>query len=45
MAKWEQITDGLWIVEGPNVRDMGFMFTTRMTVAKLSDGSVWGKFS
>ena len=41
MAKWEQITDGLWIVEGPNVRDMGFMFTTRMTVARLSDGPVW----
>jgi Domain of unknown function (DUF4336) len=37
----EQFGDDLWIVEGPNVRDMGFMFTTRMTVAKLSDDSVW----
>lgn len=41
MAGWEKFADGLWVVEGPNVRDMGFMFTTRMTVAKLSDGSVW----
>ncbi len=41
MKGCEQFADDLWIVEGPNVRDMGFMFTTRMTVAKLSDGSVW----
>jgi Domain of unknown function (DUF4336) len=41
MAEWEQFADQLWVVEGPNVRDMGFMFTTRMTVARLSDGSVW----
>jgi Domain of unknown function (DUF4336) len=31
----------IWIVEGPNVRDMGVMFTTRMTVVKLANGSVW----
>ncbi len=24
----------IWLVEGPNVRDMGIMFTTRMTVVK-----------
>ena len=41
MAEWEQFADDLWVVEGPNVRDMGFMFTTRMAIAKLSDGSVW----
>lgn len=41
MAGWEKFADGLWVVEGPNVRDMGFKFTTRMTVAKLCDGSVW----
>jgi len=29
------------IVDGPNVRDMGFIFTTRMTVVTLSDSSVW----
>ena len=31
----------MWIVDGPNVRDMGVMFTTRMTIVKLSDGSLW----
>jgi len=31
----------LWIADGPNVRDMGVMFTTRMTVVKLADGSLW----
>jgi hypothetical protein len=31
----------IWIVDGPDVRDMGIMFTTRMTVAKLANGSVW----
>jgi hypothetical protein len=41
MAKFEPFADDLWIVEGPTVRDMGFWFTTRMTVARLSDGSVW----
>ena len=29
------------IVDGPNVRDMGVMFTTRMTVVKLANGSLW----
>jgi hypothetical protein len=41
MTEWKEFADNLWVVEGPNVRDMGFMFTTRMTVAKLSYGSVW----
>jgi len=41
MAEWEKFADDLWVMEGPNVRDMGFMFTTRMAIAKLSDGSVW----
>ncbi len=31
----------IWIVEGPSVRDMGVMFTTRMTVVKLCNGSLW----
>ena len=26
--------------DGPPVRDMGFIFTTRMTVVRLSDGSL-----
>ena len=33
--------NNIWIVDGPNVRDMGLLFTTRMTVVRLSDGSVW----
>ena len=31
----------VWIANGPDVRDMGVMFTTRMTIVKLSDGSLW----
>ena len=31
----------VWIADGPNVRDFGVMFTTRMEVVKLSDGSLW----
>jgi hypothetical protein len=31
----------IWIADGPNVRDMGVMFTTRMMVVKLSSGSIW----
>jgi Domain of unknown function (DUF4336) len=31
----------VWTVEGPVVRDFGVDFTTRMTVVKLSDGTLW----
>lgn len=31
----------IWIIDGPPVRDFGLLFTTRMTVVKLADGSVW----
>ena len=31
----------IWIANGPKVRDMGIMFTTRMTIVKLSDGCCW----
>jgi hypothetical protein len=33
--------DNVYIVEGPEVRDMGVMFTTRMTIVKLTNGSLW----
>jgi hypothetical protein len=33
--------DNVFIVEGPQVRDMGVMFTTRMTIVKLTDGALW----
>lgn len=41
MTDLRAFADNVWIVDGPNVRDMGIMFTTRMTVVKLSDGSLW----
>ena len=33
--------DGLFVVDGPVVRDMGVHFTTRMSVVQLSSGDVW----
>lgn len=41
MPDLHSVAENLFIVDGPLVRDMGILFTTRMTVAKLSDGSVW----
>ena len=41
MHDLQAFAKNVWIVEGPNVRDIGVMFTTRMIVVKLSDGSVW----
>jgi hypothetical protein len=37
----KEFADGVWIADGPIVRDMGAYFTTRMTVVKLSNGCVW----
>jgi hypothetical protein len=33
--------ENIWIAEGPLVRDMRAWFTTRMTIVKLNNGSVW----
>jgi hypothetical protein len=41
MAAPQAFADGVWLVDGPSVRDFGFMFTTRMTVVRLGDGSLW----
>jgi hypothetical protein len=41
MPQLQVFANNVWIVEGPRVRDFGFMFTTRMTIVKLSDGSLW----
>ncbi len=41
MPELQPFAKSLWLVDGPNVRDMGMMFTTRMTVVKLASGSVW----
>ncbi len=41
MKEVQAFAKNVWIVEGPSVRDMGFLFTTRMTIVKLSNGSAW----
>ena len=41
MAELRQFAENVWIVQGPNVRDMGIMFTTRLSIVKLADGSLW----
>jgi Domain of unknown function (DUF4336) len=37
----QQFGENIWIVDGPKVRDMGILFTTRMVIIKLQDGSLW----
>lgn len=41
MPALSPFAENVWIVDGPKVRDMGVMFTTRMTIVKLRDGSLW----
>lgn len=41
MAPVQPFGDKLWVVEGPPVRDLGLLFSTRMTIARLADGSLW----
>ena len=41
MTDLPAFAENVWIVDGPNVRDMGVMFTTRMAVVRLSNGSLW----
>ena len=41
MSDLSAFAEHIWIVGGPNVRDMGVMFITRMTVVKLCNGSLW----
>jgi hypothetical protein len=41
MADLHEFAKNIWTIEGPDVRDMGLMFTTRMTIVKLTDGSLW----
>jgi hypothetical protein len=41
MPALQSFAEDLWLVDGPNVRDMGFLFTTRMAIVKLCDGSLW----
>lgn len=41
MGTLTSLGEGLWVVEGPPVRDMGLPFDTRMSMARLTDGSLW----
>jgi Domain of unknown function (DUF4336) len=41
MRALQSFGDDIWTVDGPLVRDIGLTFTTRMTVVRLADGSVW----
>lgn len=41
MSDLQEFAESVWIVDGPPVRDMGVLFTTRMVVVKLSTGSLW----
>ena len=45
MADLHAFAEHIWIVDGPSVRDMGVMFTTRMTVVKLCEWLTVGGFS
>lgn len=35
MQKLQKFAEGIWTRDGPLVRDMGMMFSTRMTIIKL----------
>ena len=41
MPDLQAFAESISIIDGQPVRDMGVMFTTRMTIVKLSDGSLW----
>jgi hypothetical protein len=41
MSRLEAFADNIWIAEGPHVHDFGVMFSTRMTVIRLTSGAVW----
>jgi len=41
MLDLQAFAKDVWIADGPRVRDFGVMFTTRMEVVKLSNGSLW----
>ena len=37
----DAFAENVWAVDGPLVRDMGLVFTTRMTIVRLLDHSLW----
>jgi hypothetical protein len=40
-SELQAFSKNIWIVNGPDVRDFGVMFTTRMVIVRLTDGSLW----
>jgi hypothetical protein len=41
MPGMQAFAPNIWIIEGSTVRDFGILFSTRMTVVSLADGSLW----
>jgi hypothetical protein len=41
MSNLIEFSRNIWVSDGPIVHDMGLPFTTRMTIVRLSDGSIW----
>jgi hypothetical protein len=41
MAGIPAFANSVYVIDGPNVRDMGLWFTTRMTVVRLRNGTLW----
>jgi Domain of unknown function (DUF4336) len=41
MEEIREFANDIWLVDGPIIRDMGVLFTTRMTIVRLSNGSIW----
>tara|TARA_Y100001956_G_C3955451_1_gene114519 strand:- start:39 stop:476 length:438 start_codon:yes stop_codon:yes gene_type:complete len=37
----EKLADNIWIVDGDTVQFLGLPFSTRMTVIRLADGTLW----
>jgi len=35
------VAEGLWLIDGPAIKVMGFPFSTRATVARLQNGDLW----
>ena len=41
MPELQTFADNIWTIDGPIAYDFGFAFTTRMTVVRLADRSLW----
>lgn len=41
MGTLTPLGEGLFVVDGPTVRDLGIPFDTRMSIVRLRDGAIW----